>query len=106
MVALAVDFWTNSCFCVFLPSLLDILASFLLIYGSSFLKPEFLVPWVILAVVTLVFYLVHITALLMVNSFIRMILYVFLIPCKFYLVIYTNLLQTQLRSSRRVADKS
>ena len=88
------------------PSLLDMLASFLLIYGSSFLKPEFLAPWFILAVVTLVFYLFHITALLMVDSFIRMILYVFLILCKSYLVIYTNLLQTQLRSARRVVDKS
>ena len=88
------------------PSLLDMLASFLLIYGASFLKPEFLAPWVILAVVTLVFYLVHVIALLMVDSFIRMILYVFLILCKSYLVIYTNLLQTQLRSARRVVDKS
>ena len=88
------------------PSLLDMLASFLLIYGSSFLKPEFLAPWVILAVVTLVFYLVHVIALLMVDSFIRMILYVFLILCKSYLVIYANLLQTRLRSARTVVDKS
>ena len=88
------------------PSLLDILASFLLFYGSRFLKPEFLVPWIILAVVTLVFYLVHIIVLFMVNSFIRTIVYVFLILCKFYLVIYTNRLQNQLRFSRREAEKS
>merc|ERR1712192_93528 len=87
-------------------SLLDMLASFLLIFGSRFLKPELLVPWIILAVITLVFYLVHITALLMVNSFIRMILYVFFILCKSYLVICSNLLQNQLKSFRRVEEKS
>ena len=88
------------------PSLLDMFASFLLVLGSRLLKPELLVPWIILAVVTLVFYLVHITALLMVKSFIRVILYVFLILCKSYLVICTNLLQNQLRSSRREVEKS
>ena len=82
------------------------LASCLLVYGSISLKPEFLASWTILAVVTLVFYLAHITALLMVKSYFRVTLYVFLILCKSFLVFYTNLLQNQLISTKRMVDKS
>ena len=89
-----------------IPSLLDLLASTLLLYGSRSLKPDCVAPWIILAVVTLVFYLIHITALIMVKNFTRVIIYVMLILCKSRLLFGSNQLQNQLECSRREGLKS